>query len=51
MPENILNECTSPDISISRKMKLEMELSALGEGVQKRPMNYNEEHLPLAGKI
>ena len=38
MPENILNEYTSPDIS-------------LYEEKQKRPMNYAEEYCPLAEKI
>ena len=38
VPENILNEYTSPDIS-------------LFEEKQKRPMNYAEEHWPLAEKI
>ena len=38
MPENILNEYTSPDIS-------------LYEEKPKRPMNYAEEYWPLAEKI
>ena len=38
VPENILNEYTSPDIS-------------LFEEKQKRPMNYAEENWPLAEKI
>ena len=38
VPENILNEYTSPDIS-------------LFEEKEKRPMNYAEEHWPLAEKI
>ena len=38
MPENILNEYTSPDISLFKEK-------------QKRPMNYAEEHWPLAEKI
>ena len=38
MPENILNEYTSPDISLFKEK-------------QKRSMNYTEEHWPLAEKI